>query len=178
MENNKNKKIIMTWDDMNFNPKEIGIIFITTDGHILYGKINPIFQDYRYRLGHIDIFEACVNELGIELSSCLDQMEYAWNLASDDTNIISMQIITPKDLLIVMNINSTDEQLSLLSSITDYFNENNYLFTADICHGNEHESIFNRSSTNHEFGLELEEFNKQLTVILDNLNKKDKGNKK
>ena len=149
---------------------EIGIIFITKDGHTLYGIVNKKLQDFKYPIGHTSIFDACIKELGIDLPPGLDQMDYAWSLALSDIDIISIQI-TLKELIIVMNKDSNDNQLSLLTSITKCFDKYDYLFTADVCYDeNKHESIFNQSSK-CEVGLELEEFNRQLNSILSNLNR-------
>ena len=88
-----------------------------------------------------------------------------------------MQVIPPKDLTVVINKNSTNQQLSLLNAITSYFNKYHYLFTADVCFGEEVKSICDSSNTNHEYGLELNDFNEQLKIILSDLENSN-GSKK
>ena len=106
----KNKTVITTWDDVNFNPNEIGIIFITKDGHTLYGIVNKELQDFKYPIGHTSIFDACIKELGIDLPPGLDQMDYAWSLASSDINIIYLL-----QMFVMMRINMKVYLINLAS---------------------------------------------------------------
>lgn len=175
MKNNENEEIIITYDTMDFNPSVIGIILITDGGNFLYGKVNEKFlYDYKHRIGHTDIFYACAKKLSIDFSPGLDQMECAWQLAADGSNIISLQIIPPNEIIIVMNKNRTNNQVCSLKHIMSYFDEKKCLFTADILNCDDRISIQNESSTTNDFGVDLETFNNRLADILLNLSKKRK----
>lgn len=173
---NSNDTVLTKWNDSNIDPNETSIIFIMEDGSYLYGKINKEMQNWKNRIGHLDIFEKCVNEMGISLPRHDDQMDYAWGLASDDNNIITMQIAPEIDIVCVLNIKRTDEQLEKLYYFVDFFSKTN-LFNADVIYGNEHISVYNESPSPKdaiikEFGLSSDDFKFKLDDTLKRLKAK------
>ena len=110
------RKIVTTkWNDTNIDFRTIGVIFILEDGSFLYGKIDKEILDKDDKIGHNDIFEQCVEMMNITaLANCNHQMEYAHGLASDEINIVNVQIIPNWEIICALNKNSTDEQLEKL----------------------------------------------------------------
>ena len=165
-----NEDIIITYNTLDFNPNEIGVILIAEDGSFLYGKVNKKYQnDYKNRIKHENIFGECSKDLGIELSSSFDNMKCAWYLAKE-RNIVNLQIIPVKNsssvIVIVMDTNRTNEQEQSLNFITAYFAEKKCLFNADVFNCDGKISIYNESSTTNEYDLDFETFNNRLAEIL------------
>lgn len=168
----KYKGIITEWDSQSFDTDYIGVILITEDGQYIYGKEDKNFEGDKSRIDHEDIFKACISELGISLL-CHDQMDYAYSLASDERNIVSLQIIpidSMEHVVIVMNLNSTNQQLDVLYKILRYFASYNYGFTGDICYGNARKRIYNEKSVNKiDFSVGFDDYWQELTTALDDL---------
>lgn len=136
------RKIVTTkWNDTNIDFRTIGVIFILEDGSFLYGKIDKEILDKEIldkddKIGHNDIFEQCVEMMNITaLANCNHPMEYAHGLASDEINIVNIQIIPNGEIICALNKNSTDEQLEKLYFFVDYLSDNN-TFSADILYDN------------------------------------------
>lgn len=131
------RKIVTTkWNDTNIDFRTIGVIFVLEDGSFLYGKIDKEILDKDDKIGHNDIFEQCVEMMNITaLAKCNHQMEYAHGLASDEINIVNIQIIPNGEIICALNKNSTDEQLEKLYFFVDYLSDNN-TFSADILYDN------------------------------------------
>ena len=173
-----NKGIITEWDSKDFDPDSIGVILITEDGHFIYGKEDKSIEDIEYRIDHKTIFEACLNKLGIDLL-CYDQMDYAYNLASDQRNIINLQIVPSSQVLIVMNLNSTNQQLEVLDTILKYFADYKYGFTADICYGNARKPIYDENSDSKiDLSIGFDEFVERLTLALADLKEEKRSGKR
>ena len=173
------RKIVTTkWNDTNIDFRTIGVIFILEDGSFLYGKIDKEILDKDDKIGHNDIFEQCVEMMNITaLANCNHQMEYAHGLASDEINIVNIQIIPNGEIICALNKNSTDEQLEKLYFFVDYLSDNN-TFSADILYGNKVEYIYNKNADDKiNLGLPSSEFKKQLEEVLNSL-KETKGHSK
>ena len=173
------REIVTTkWNDTDIDLKTIGVIFILEDGRFLYGKIEKKIKDEDDKLGHNDIFEECVELMGITaLLKCTHQTEYAWGLASDEINIVNIQVISNGEIICALNKNSTDEQLERLYFFVDYLSHNN-TFSADILYGNKVERIYNKNNDDIiNLGLPASEFKKQLEEVLNSL-KGTKGHSK
>ena len=172
---NSNEIVLTKWNDTNIDPNVLSVIFIMEDGSYLYGKINKEKQDWKKRIGHLDIFEKCVGEIGISIPGCDNQMDYAWELASDDNNIITMQIAPEIDIVCVLNIKRTDEQLEKLYYFVDFFSKTN-LFNADVIYnGGEREMVNNeppKDAIIKEFGLSSDDFKFKLDDTLKRLKAK------
>ena len=182
MNHSENIKSIIKWNPEEYDPNTIGIILIVQDGQILYGKKN---QNYQYRnmndrISHMDIFGDCISELEINLS-CYDQMDYAYGLASDKYNIISIQIITVDSMpqiIVVLNLNSTEQQLDVLNDIMEIFNRYGFSFSADICYGNNIKAIYDESSNDKiDLSLQYNEFKRRFKDALSELKEKTTGRK-
>ena len=176
-----NKGIITEWDSKDFDPDSIGIILITEDGHFIYGKEDKNVKDNKYIIRHSDIFDACLRKLGISLL-CYDQMDYAYSLASDQRNIVSLQIVpidSMSQVLIVMNLNSTNQQLEVLDTILKYFADYKYGFTADICYGNARKPIYDENSDSKiDLSIGFDEFMERLTLALADLKEEKRSGKR
>ena len=173
------REIVTTkWNDTDIDLKTIGVIFILEDGRFLYGKIEKKIKDEDDELGHNDIFEECVELMGITaLLKCAHQTEYAWGLASDEINIVNIQVISNGEIICALNKNSTDEQLEKLYFFVDYLSDNN-TFSADILYGNKIvKQIYNNDDNKINLGLPSSEFKKQLEEALYDL-KETKGRSK
>ena len=173
------RKIVTTkWNDTNIDFRTIGVIFILEDGSFLYGKIDKEILDQDDELGHNDIFEQCVEMMNITaLANCNHQMEYAHGLASDEINIVNIQIIPNGEIICALNKNSTDEQLEKLYFFVDYLSDNN-TFSADILYDNKIKNIYNKNNDDIiNLGLPASEFKKQLEEVLNSL-KETKGHSK
>lgn len=172
---NSNDTVLTKWNDSNIDPNATSIIFIMEDGSYLYGKINKEMQNWKNRIGHLDIFEKCVDEIGISIPGCDNQMDYAWGLASDDNNIITMQIAPKIDIICILNVKSTDEQLEKLYYFVDFFSKTN-LFNADVIYnGGEREMVNNeppKDAIIKEFGLSSDDFKFKLDDTLKRLKAK------
>ena len=175
---NNNEIVLTKWNDTNIDPNVLGVIFIMEDGSYLYGKINKEKQDWKKRIGHLDIFEKCVEMMNITaLANCNHPMEYAHGLASDEINIVNIQIIPNGEIICALNKNSTDDQLEKLYFFVDYLSDNN-TFSADILYGNKVEYIYNKNADDKiNLGLPASEFKKQLEEVLNSL-KETKGHSK
>ncbi len=111
------------------------------------------------------------------LANCNHQMEYAHGLASDEINIVNIQIIPNGEIICALNKNSTDEQLEKLYFFVDYLSDNN-TFSADILYDNKIKNIYNKNNDDIiNLGLPASEFKKQLEEVLNSL-KETKGHSK
>lgn len=173
------RKIVTTkWNDTNIDFRTIGVIFILEDGSFLYGKIDKEILDQDDKIGHNDIYEQCVEMMNITaLANCNHPMEYAHGLASDEINIVNIQIIPNGEIISALNKNSTDEQLEKLYFFVDYLSDNN-TFSADILYDNKIKNIYNKNNDDIiNQGLPASEFKKQLEKVLISL-KETKGHSK
>lgn len=173
------RKIVTTkWNDTNIDFRTIGVIFILEDGSFLYGKIDKEILDQDDELSHNDIYEQCVEMMNITaLANCNHPMEYAHGLASDEINIVNIQIIPNGEIISALNKNSTDEQLEKLYFFVDYLSDNN-TFSADILYDNKIKNIYNKNNDDKiNLGLPASEFKKQLEELLNSL-KETKGHSK
>ena len=172
------RKIVTTkWNDTNIDFRTIGVIFILEDGSFLYGKIDKEILDKDDKIGHNDIFEQCVEMMNITaLANCKHPIEYARGLASDEINIVNIQIIPKGEIICSLNKNSTDEQLEKLYFFVDYLSNNT--FSADILYDNKIKNIYNKNNDDIiNLGLPASEFKKQLEEVLNSL-KETKGHSK
>ena len=172
------RKIVTTkWNDTNIDFRTIGVIFVLEDGSFLYGKIDKEILDKDDKIGHNDIFEQCVEMMGITaLANCKHPIEYARGLASDEINIVNIQIIPKGEIICSLNKNSTDEQLEKLYFFVDYLSNNT--FSADILYDNKIKNIYNKNNDDIiNLGLPASEFKKQLEEVLNSL-KETKGHSK
>ena len=167
------KGIITDWDPQSFDTDSIGVILITEDGQYIYGKEDKNFEDNKYRIGHLDIFDACLSKLGIRLPFFDNAMYYVYSLASDERNIVSLQIIpidSMEHVVIGMNLNSTSLQLDVLYKILRYFASYNFGFTGDICYGNARKTIYNENSDNKiDVSMGFDDYWQRLTTALADL---------
>ena len=176
----KYKGIITERNSQSFDTDSIGVILITEDGQYIYGKKDKNFDDDKGSIRHLDIFAACLSEL--EIGLCFDDaMDYVYALASDERNIVSLQIITVdsiEQVVIGMNLNSTSPQLDVLYNILRYFADYNFGFTGDICYGNDKETIYNENSDDiRNVSMGLEEYWQRLTTALADLKGKKRSGK-
>ena len=111
------------------------------------------------------------------LANCNHPMEYAHGLASDEINIVNIQIIPNGEIISALNKNSTDEQLEKLYFFVDYLSDNN-TFSSDILYDNKIKNIYNKNNDDIiNQGLPASEFKKQLEKVLISL-KETKGHSK
>ena len=83
---------------------------------------------------------------------------------------MTIQITSEEEEIVVLNLNSTDNQLNVLDKIVDYLGERKKLFSADIC---DEKNILNvvadHPKSSWQFGLEKNEFKNKLKSSLKSL---------